>query len=231
MRIAFTHIDDGPRHLAPGEVHVWSAPLDRLCDSALLIEIERERASRFKMERIRNQFIAARVQLRVVLGRYLDLAPAEVPIVYEINGKPVLGPAADRDLHFNISHSETLAVMAATRSGRIGVDVERRRPIPNSESLVERFFTRRERDLYMALPECERMDAFFRAWTRKEAVLKAIGSGVQALDQCDVTFLAGEVEKVLRLGDDCDARAKWLMKSWQPEAGYDAAVAVEMTTA
>lgn len=231
MQLRFVHIDDGPQTLEPGDVHVWSAPLERACDAALLIEAERERAARFKMERIRNQFIAARVQLRIILGRYLDAAPCEVPIAYEVNGKPFLAAKQDCGLHFNVSHSETLAVFAVTRCGRVGVDIERRRAIPNAEALVERFFTRRERDLFLALPECERLDAFFRAWTRKEAVLKAIGSGVQALDQCDVTFCAGEDERVLRLGDDADAGAKWMLRCWRPEMGYDGAVAVELNPA
>jgi 4'-phosphopantetheinyl transferase len=228
MRIRFAHIDDGPRRLEPDEVHIWSAPLDRTCDPALLIESERERAARFKMERIRNQFIAARAQLRIILSRYVETSPCEVPIVYERNGKPILSSPADCGLHFNVSHSESLAVFAVTRSGRVGIDVERRRPIPNIEALVERFFTRRERDTFFALAERERLDAFLRAWTRKEAVLKAIGSGVQALDQCEVTFCAGEDERVLRVGDDMDAGAKWLLRSWQPAAEYDAALAVEL---
>lgn len=229
MLVRFIHIDDAFRRLESEEVHVWAAPLDRACDLSLLIESERERAARFKMDRIRNQFIAARAQLRIVLGRYLDAAPTEVPIVYEPNGKPHLDPCLDCDLHFNLSHSETLAVFAVTRHGKVGVDVERRRAIPNAEALVERFFTSRERDVFMALPESERLDAFFRAWTRKEAVLKAVGSGVQLLDQCDVTFCADEPERVLRFGDDADACEKWLLRSWWPETGYDGAVAVQLS--
>ena len=228
MRIVFRHIDEGPQSLECDEVHVWSAPLDRPCDPNLLVESERERASRFKMERIRNQFIAARAQLRIVLGRYLNLPPAEVPIKYEASGKPVLGLNGARDLYFNVSHSETLAVFAATRRGRIGVDIERHKKIANAELLVERFFSPHDSDRFKRLPERERLDAFFRAWTRKEAVLKAIGQGVQSLDQCDVTFRAGEPEAVLRVGADVNAGGKWFLKCWQPEAGYDGAVAVEL---
>jgi len=230
MDVSFRHIDEQTPDLESNAVHVWSAPLDRSCDAALLVESERERSARFKMERIRNQYIAARAQLRIVLGRYLDTDPVRVPIVYEASGKPILDPNHDRGLHFNVSHSETLAVFAVTRRGRVGVDIERRRDIPNAESLVERFFTARERDLFLLLPECERLDAFFRAWTRKEAVLKAVGQGVQALDQCDVTFGVDEPEAVLRMGDDLEARGKWLLRSWQPESGYDGAVAVELAS-
>ncbi len=230
MRIVFTHIDEGPRPLLSDEAHVWSAPLNRNCDAALLIECERERASRFKMERIRNQFIAARAQLRIVLGRYLGSAPADVPITYEPSGKPILKANGAASLHFNVSHSETLAVFAVTRRGRIGVDIECHKSIPNAELLVERFFSQHDCDRFKQLPEHERLNAFFRAWTRKEAVLKAIGLGVQRLDQCDVTFRTGEPEAVLRVGADTNAAAKWFLRSWQPETGYDGAVAVELSS-
>lgn len=91
-----------------------------------------------------------------------------------------------------------------------------------------RFFTDRDNELFRTIAPPERMPAFFRAWTRKEAVLKAIGRGVQALDQCEVTFAAGEPEQVLRVGDETDASEKWFLKSWFPSDKYLAAVAVEL---
>lgn len=225
MRIAFRHIDDGRCELAAGEIHVWSAPLERPCDCSLLTAEEQQKASRFKMERVRQQFIAARTQLRQVLAGYLDVAPLDVRLSHEPSGKPVLHPSHGAELHFNVSHSECLGVFAVTRRGRIGVDVERQRDIPNTDMLVERFFTARERGLFRALPEHERLPAFFRAWTRKEAILKAVGLGVQALDQCEVSFCP-EDETVLQMGDDADCQSKWLLRSWEPESDYVAAVAV-----
>lgn len=229
MRIEFLRVEDGPRALGPGELHLWSAALDRGADVALLTDEERARAERFKMARVRDQYVAARAQLRVVLGRYLDIPPAEVALSYEASGKPILHPRHGADLYFNVSHSEALAVYAVTSGGRVGVDVECWRFIPDAEGLVGRFFTPRERDLFLGLPEGERQAAFFRAWTRKEAVLKALGLGVQALDRCEVTFCPGEAESVLRVGDDSACASRWLLKSWQPTPDYAAAVAVELT--
>jgi 4'-phosphopantetheinyl transferase len=174
--------------------------------------------------------VSARGQLRIILGRYLGVEPRAVPITVEHNGKPILDPSLGSGLHFNVSHSEALAVYAVTQCGRVGVDVERPRYIPNAEGLVERFFTPRERVQFFALAASERQPAFFRAWTRKEAVLKAIGRGVQALDQCDVTFGPDEPEQLLRLGDDTAAASQWFLRSWQPQADYVAAVAVQRST-
>jgi 4'-phosphopantetheinyl transferase len=229
MLLTFLSIDDGRRDLREDEVHLWSAPLDGCCDDLPLTDEERLRAGRFKLERMRRQFIGSRGHLRRVLSRYLALQPCAIPIQVEPSGKPCLDPAVDGRLQFNVSHSEALAVYAVTRRGRVGVDVERWREIPNAEALVDRFFTRRERDLFNALPDDQRQAAFFRAWTRKEAALKAVGYGVQSLDRCDVTFRPDEPELVLRMGDDSLAADKWLLRSWQPAPDYMAAVAVQLT--
>lgn len=230
MQTEFLRIDDTAPALGPDDLHVWAAPLDRFVAPGVLTAEERERAGKFKMERVRRQFIAARAQLRILLGRYLCLAPADVRLSTEASGKPVLAPSHGSGLHFNVSHSESLAVYAVTPRGPVGVDVERRRLIPDAEALVRRFFTPRECDQFLGLPEGERQSAFFRAWTRKEAVLKAVGRGVQALDQYEVTFCPGEAEAVLRVGDDAASSALWLLKSWEPTPDYLAAVAVDLSS-
>src|SRR5262245_11859074 len=145
MRLRFFDFDTAPPTAPPaGEVHVWAASLDRPPDAGLVTAEEAARAVRFKMERIRNQFLVARGLLRSLLGSYLGLPAAHVPITYEAGGKPVLtGELAD--WHFNLSHSEALAVYAFTRGGRIGVDIERLRPMPDAPSYVERFFSPHER--------------------------------------------------------------------------------------
>src|SRR5262249_31421650 len=152
---------------------------------AVLTAEERARATRFRLGRIRDQFVAARGQLRLLLGHYLDLDPAAVPIWYADGGKPHLPP--EYPLHFNVSPTDGLAVYAVG-AARVGVDVERYRPVPDADSLVARFFSRHDADVFQSLSAADRLDAFFRAWTRKEAVLKAVGRGVQSLDCCDVTF-------------------------------------------
>ena len=111
---------------------------------------------------------------------------------------------------------------------RVGVDVERIRAIPDADALVMRFFSRRECDQFQALPPSARPAAFLRAWTRKEAVLKAIGRGVQSLDCCDVTFGTDEPPALLELDGDRSAGRRWDLFGWEPAAGYLAAGAVEV---
>ena len=225
MSVLFCQLDAPPRAVPNGDTHVYVA---RLGDAGrfwpLLTDEERARAERFRLARVRDQFVAARGHLRALLGRYLGLEPRAVPVLYADGGKPYL---PDRfALHFNVSHTDGLAVLAVGNS-RVGVDVERVRPIPDADGLVSRFFTRRECDQFQALPPPARPAAFLRAWTRKEAVLKAIGRGVQSLDCCDVTFGEDEPPAVLELDGDRSAGGRWRLFGWEPAAGYLAAGAVE----
>ena len=228
MAVVFCEIV-APRGSVPnGETHVYAAPLNDAGPYApLLTPEERDRASRFRLARVRDQFVAARGQLRALLGHYLRLPPQQVLVLYADGGKPHLPPGFP--LQFNLSHTDGLAVYAVGQA-RVGVDVERCRPIPDADGLVTRFFSRRECEQFHALSADDRPAAFLRAWTRKEAVLKAIGRGVQSLDCCEVTFGDGEPPSLLTLDGDQAAGRRWRLFTWEPAAGYLAAGAVEASS-
>jgi 4'-phosphopantetheinyl transferase len=225
MPVVFCEID-APAPVVPnGDTHLYVAPLaDARPFLPFLTDDERVRAERFRLGRVRDQFVAARGHLRALLGRYLGLHPRAVPVLYADGGKPHLPEGYP--LHFNVSHTDGLAVFAVGHT-RVGVDVERVRSIPDADGLVSRFFTRRECDQFHALPTADRPGAFLRAWTRKEAVLKAIGRGVQSLDVCDVTFGEDEPPELIELEGDRSARSRWELFAWEPAVGYMAAGAVE----
>jgi 4'-phosphopantetheinyl transferase len=226
MPVVYCQIEAPRPAVAPGETHVYAAPLgDPTPFLPFLTADECDRAGRFRLGRIRDQFIAARGRLRALLGHYLNVEPRAVPVLYADGGKPHL-PAA-YPLHFNLSHTDGLAVFAVGRA-RVGVDVERCRAVPDADGLVSRFFSRRECDRFSALPPGARPDAFLRAWTRKEAVLKAIGRGVQSLDCCEVTFGEDEPAAVVSLDGDAAAGPRWELFTWEPAPGYLAAGAVEV---
>jgi 4'-phosphopantetheinyl transferase len=225
MSVVFCQIDAPRPAILNGETHVYAAPLGEPEPYLpLLTQEERDRAGRFRLARVRDQFVAARGRLRALLGHYLGLAPRDVPVQYADGGKPHL--PADYPLHFNVSHTDGLAVYAVGRA-RVGVDVERCRTIPDADSLVSRFFSGGECARFNALPPADRPGAFLRAWTRKEAVLKALGRGVQSLDCCEVTFGPDEPPAVVRLDGDPAGGRKWELFTWEPAPGYLAAGAVE----
>jgi len=183
-----------PPSLSPGEAHVWAVRL--AADDASQSETwnalsadERTRADEFRIEDARTRFVVTRGTLRILLGRYLNLPPNEVAFEFESYTKPRLArlKAAAVDLRFNVSHSGELALVAVTTGCEVGVDVEQLRPVKQMDEIAVRYFHRLEIDAVTATKKKERPTAFFRCWTAKEALLKAIGSGISAqLDAFEV---------------------------------------------
>ena len=220
--------------LSSGEVQVWRASLEQRLEvqetflRTLDLE-ERERASRFHFEKHRRRFIVGRGVLRLLLGRYLEIAPEEVRFAYGPYGKPSLGGkyAASR-LRFNASHSHELADYAFVQQREIGVDVEYVKDDFQSEEIAQRFFSAQEVQTLTALPKDERHAAFFRCWTRKEAYIKAIGSGLShPLDQFDVTLTGDEPAALLRDAQEPEAVARWEMFNLEFTERYAGALIVE----
>jgi len=217
--------------LPAGEIHLWSARLEppddllRHCAS-LLSDDERQRAERFRAGSLRNHYTAGRGMLRMLLGRYLRTDPASFSLTYQAHGKPELGsPWTAQGLEFNVSHSHELAVYAFTRGSQIGVDVECIRPMPNAEALLERFFSPEEVRQWQQIPAPRQLRAFFQGWTRKEAWLKAVGSGLSfPLNEFCVTL--DGAARVLSIRGDTDEAAQWLLESYEPCDGYVATVAL-----
>jgi 4'-phosphopantetheinyl transferase len=216
--------------LVPGDLHVWCAPLDLRPVAveellSLLTDDERRRAARFGTERLRDRYVAGRGRLRAILARYLGVEPSELEFQYQDRGKPMLATAwQPAGLHFNLSHSQGLALFAvAVRE--VGIDVERVRPVANMARLVQRYFGTDEQDEWNHLPAEVQPAAFFCGWTRKEAWLKAVGSGLSyPLDQVQVSLTPGTPARFLAIQGDPREAAAWWLDSFEPAAGYVAAV-------
>jgi 4'-phosphopantetheinyl transferase len=227
-----------PRHpgnlqMAAGEIHVWAVPLGIEPDSLgvftrTLASDEKVRAERFKFEKHRNRFIAGRGALREILSRYLHTKPEEVRFDYSANGKPGFAAGFEGGgVHFNLAHSEDLALIAITRIGPVGVDVECVRPMKDMDHLVARFFSARENELFQKVPSSEKPAAFFNLWTRKEALLKATGEGItRSLSLVEVSFLAGEPARLVAVAGDTEKAKEWSLRELAPMAGFVGAVAV-----
>jgi 4'-phosphopantetheinyl transferase len=223
--------------LDEGAIHIWALPLDfapnELADcSRVLNAEEKERAARFHFQVHRNRFVAGRGSLRLILSRYLQIEPVEIEFCYSPQGKPFLARASDAaPLHFNLAHSDELALLAFARSGSVGVDVERIRPLRDAAQLVERFFSRRESELFQKLPDDQKPAAFFNLWTRKEALLKGTGEGIaHSLNRIEVSFLPGESAAVLP-GSAMPQIAEWTLNDLRPAVGFAAALAARFAPA
>lgn len=173
----------GPVHpkLAPGEIHLWRATLDdpvRLAGAeAVLSREELFRAGRFARVIDRERFIAAHGALRMVLGLYVSADPQSLEFRTGPMGKPALVQTFT-DLRFNLSHSGDIALIAVTRGREVGVDVERVQRDIEFDPIVEHYFDPTEAWDLRTAPPHERVGKFFDLWTRKEACVKAEGTGL-----------------------------------------------------
>jgi 4'-phosphopantetheinyl transferase len=139
---------------------------------------ERVRADGFRFQKDRERFIVAHGLVRTVLSGYLDCAPAELRFLRNARGKPHLDGTRTVDLRFNLSHSHDIALLALAEGREVGVDIEHERPDLDILELAERFFAAEEFRALRGLPKDARRSAFFQSWTRKEALLKAAGHGL-----------------------------------------------------
>jgi 4'-phosphopantetheinyl transferase len=188
------------------------------------------RRDRFRTEDLKRRFVAGRGGLRAVLAMYLGCDPSAIVFDYGPHGKPALAPPFQpAPFAFNLTHSGELALCALSVLGAVGVDLEKVRPMEaDGRGLIGRFFSEVEQAEYLSLAEHDRLAAFFRGWTRKEAFLKATGTGLATvLDSFDVTLGSNVSAAVLRVGDDPTAAARWSLFDLDPGPGYAAALAVE----
>lgn len=146
--------------------------------AALLAPEERARADAIVRSAARAVAVHARAFLRRVLAVETGDPPAAIALAALPDGKPVLAgadAAGGRALHFNLSHSADLVVVAVSRSGPVGVDVERPRPLADPLALARQVATATEVAAIAAAPDPPA--AFLRLWCAKEAVMKADGRG------------------------------------------------------
>ena len=164
------------------------ASLDLLNDKSFSTQIlgwlsseEHKRYKRFVSKQQANQYLLARALLRSQLSkRVLDVLPHEWIFVIDDYGKPKL---ADRfshlNLHFNLSHSEELVVVALSEGLKLGVDVEYiHRPVFNM-ALAKRYFAKTELADLIKLTEKQKIRRIAQLWTLKESYLKASGLGIR----------------------------------------------------
>ncbi|MDH5518385.1 MAG: 4'-phosphopantetheinyl transferase superfamily protein [Gammaproteobacteria bacterium] len=144
----------------------------------LLALLDNEETARYQQlhHKHKSRYLLSHVACRQILSRYTQLAASE--IVYRKNdyGKPYLNH--NSPIRFNLSHSHNLAVIAISAHAEIGVDLEYMERKNDWAKLARRFFSAEEiEDLFQQQQENQRT-RFFQLWTRKEAFIKALGSGL-----------------------------------------------------
>ena len=216
--------------LGEQDLHIWPVPLTA-SDAAIaafermLSPEEAHRCQRFHFQQHRRSYTISHGVLRALLGRYLKTSPEKIDFRYERAGKPALAIPAT-NLTFNMAHSGEFAVYAFARNCRVGIDVERVRPLADLETIATRFFSPEECSQVLELDTAERVLAFFRCWTRKEAYIKAVGDGLSMpLDRFQVSLAASAPAAVVRPAEG--QVGPWRMHHFEPHEEYIGAVAYD----
>jgi 4'-phosphopantetheinyl transferase len=212
-------------------IEIWFWPLDLPPEelatlAADLSIVERARAARFARPGLAAQFIAARGRMRHILADRMGRSPAALNFETGPHGKPALpgGPA------FNLSHSGGWAALALGPPGlALGIDIECHRPV--DDDLAGRVFTPAERSELAALAPSERLAGFHRGWTRKEAVLKALGTGL-AMPLAAVAVTFGHADARLTcLAVEGESPALWQLADLPLGDGFSGALALRSAEA
>ena len=203
-------------------IDVWKVSSDLnpvLVDNfkSILTANEIDRANRFYQLRDRNRFITSRAALRTILGKYLNLTPEAIEFESGLNKKPFIKNGNQNNLHYNLSHSGDIILLAVCDS-EIGADVEFINHNFGYREVLADNFSPGEINY---ITETDSIHRFFKLWTRKEAVTKATAQGLD----CDLRSLPG-LEGTTVVADGIIASNEdWVINSFNLDTQYVGSVA------
>ena len=184
---------------------------------------DRQRYSRIAQPEKRRQRQTTRAVLRMVLGQLAGISAAEVSIGADVQGKPCL--MDPRRIGFSVSHSGEFSLLAFARDAEIGCDIEKKHPLEDIRAMSEVVLHPEEAEVIGGLDGRDAEDAFFCNWVRKEAALKAMGTGFR-VDPVRLNVGLTDCEMRLPLvGAEGVAPAVFHLLCTRPVENYVAAVA------
>ncbi len=183
---------------------------------ALLHPNEIMRGERYHRSGDRLRSLCTRSLLRILVGKYTNQDPLAIRLTKGARNKPELPD--NPEWHLNATHSGDWILLSVGKSS-VGVDVEEIKPDFGFEDVIPTSFSTQERQYIEA--DGNAPNRFYELWTRKEAFVKAIGSGI------DETF--SQIPSLTGLHELGNARfaaaGKWITDSFHVAKGYSAAIA------
>jgi len=214
------------------EVHIYYVSISSVENQIpilknYLTDEEEKKIMKFIFEKDRKCHMISRSVLKDILSRYLSIKAEDVIFTYNDYGKPFLGNKINNaEINFNLSHSGDMIIYAFSTGRSIGVDVQEIRNMDSTDDIFKRYFSDYENSIFDTLPVELKTGAFYSCWTRKEAYVKAHGSGLSfPLDKFSVSFLPGKDAELLH--DEFNDVSGWTLKEIFSSPDYTAALAVE----
>jgi len=216
--------------LCPAHIHIWKVSLygdSNLDRWTFILSIdEKARAERLLSPIKKHRFVCARAALRMILSLYCELPPDAIQFGYLRYGKPFLCQSSSfAPLEFSISHSEGMLLAVFSVSRAVGIDLECIQPLEGQGQTMERYFSSNDWETYRMLAEENRNGAFLAAWTRKEALGKALGSGLAKPGQRDY-LMPGDEQPVPADQVELLDQGGWWWLRFQLDGDFIAAAAI-----
>ncbi len=216
------------------EVHIWNVDIQKHVHDLelyhkLLSSAETEQAGRFHFEKDKIRYTITHAVFRLLISSYSGIEPVDVEYSYNKHKKPCLQEKAKfKNLTFNLSHSGMLIVFAFALNRELGIDIEKIKPMNDADGLIERFCSEREKSDYFSIPAEMRNKAFFRCWSRKEAYIKARGTGLYfSLAKFSVSIKPEDPPMLLEVKDEPDETERWRLYDLDISKDYSSSLMVE----
>lgn len=197
--------------------------------TALLDDGERARAARFVFAPDRQSFVAAHALLRALLSQHDPArSPADWRFAAGPYGRPELVVPAARPAAWpawtNLSHTRGRVAVALGWDGEVGIDVEAAASGALSLSLAREVFSADEVAHLETLAGPAQTEALVALWTLKEAVVKALGTG---LSQPLASFTVHHAPPSLLGGDAVVTAHAWDLWRWRLPGDFALALALK----
>jgi 4'-phosphopantetheinyl transferase len=225
--------------LVPGEIHLWLSDYAQITDPRLLETYrllmapeEREQESNFYFDRDRRRYLVTRALVRTVLSRYEARLPHEWTFQNTYYGRPVIANASTscRPLCFNVSHTDSLIVLAVTCRKALGIDIENMSVRRISDELANHYLAPVEIAALHSVDRALQQERLWEYWTLKESYLKARGTGMSLpLDKFSFRYPHDSGIEVNIEPELNDQAAQWQFWQFRPAPQYLLAVCAEST--
>jgi len=237
MKLHFNELEAPSKEASPpmdspskGEVHLWShflSPNDPFAPHArfVLSSTELEKSDKFHFEKDKRAYQSGHVFIRRVISSYTGIDPVNLEISQDKNHKPYLENSSI-PIHFNISHSRNLILLAIGNDIEVGVDTEFIKEDFDVDEFANSNYHPNEKLVFDSLKGQNQSDFFYRIWTYKEAFLKLTGEGIN--DHLNQIDFSGEKASIKY--SKGEPRNLWLC-SWKQDDDYICSLACGSSSA
>lgn len=222
--------------MGPDSIHLWLTNPDTIDEKldlayfSLLSAEEKQAQQRFVFKKDRRRYLVTRALVRTILSRYKRIAPADWAFTRNQYGCPRIADNVNPEahIHFNLSHTQGMIVLAVTKARAVGVDVENTQICDISIDIADRFFAPNEVKVLRGTQENYQKDRFFEYWTFKESYIKARGMGLSIpLDQFSFELSRPGAVSFQVASDLGDSASRWCFWQFRPSPDHIVALCAE----